>query len=169
MTIKFKKISEKAIQPVRTTESGAGFNLTAAGVTTEVNERGQIVVVYHSGISIEVPEGYEAVLRPVKSICAKTLRMCDAPSVVTGGIEDEIVCRFITTTDVVPAVYNEGDIFAQLVFNKIEDVEFEELIDMTEQSAVADEQGLPETEGEPTNPGNVDETSGGEENIPEEA
>lgn len=169
MTIKFKKVSEKAVQPVRTTNSGAGFNLTAVGVTTEVNERGQIVIVYHSGIAVEVPEDYEATIRPVKSISAKTIRMCDAPGTLSGNMDDEIVARFITTTDVVPAVYNEGDVFAQLVFNKKEDVEFVEFVDTTEQSAVADDQGLPETEGEPTNPEEVNETSGGEENIPEEA
>ena len=33
MTIKFKKLSDKAVQPVRSTTSGAGYNLTAAGIT----------------------------------------------------------------------------------------------------------------------------------------
>lgn len=169
MTIKFKKISEKAVQPVRATNSGAGYNLTAVGVTTEVNERGQLVLVYHTGVAVEIPEGFEGILRPANSICAKTLRMLDAPSVVSGNIEDEIVVRFITTTDVIPAVYKEGEQIAQLVINKIEDVEFVEFIDTTESSAGESEQGLPETEGEPTNPGMTDAPSGGEENIPEAA
>ena len=170
MTIKFKKLSDKAVQPVRATNSGAGFNLTAVKATTEVNERGQIVVVYHSDIAIEVPEGYEATLRPAKTICAKTLRMCDAPSTLTGNMEDEVVARFITTTDVVPAVYNEGDIFAQLVINKKEDVEFVEFIDTTEESSAGEgKQGLPENEGEPTNPVEAEAPSGGEENVPEAA
>ena len=69
-----------------------------------------------------MPEGYEGVIRPMNSICAKTIRMCDAPSVISGSMDDEIVVRFITTTDVVPAVYKEGDQIAQLVINKIEDV-----------------------------------------------
>ena len=139
MTIKFKKVSEKAVQPVRATNSGAGYNLTAVGVTTEVNERGQLVLVYHTGIAVEMPEGFEGILRPANSICAKTLRMLDAPSVVSGNMDDEIVARFITTTDVIPAVYKEGEQIAQLVINKIEDIEFVEFIDTTtEQSAAAD-------------------------------
>ena len=170
MTIKFKKVSEKAVQPVRATNSGAGYNLTAVGVTTEVNERGQLVLVYHTGIAVEMPEGFEGILRPANSICAKTLRMLDAPSVVSGNMDDEIVARFITTTDVIPAVYKEGEQIAQLVINKIEDIEFVEFIDTTtEQSATEGEQGLPETEGEPTNPENTETVSGGEENIPEQA
>ena len=171
MTIKFKKVSEKAVQPVRATNSGAGYNLTAVSVSTEVNERGQLVLVYHTGIAVEMPEGFEGVIRPVNSIATKTLRMVDAPSAITGSIDDEITVRFITTTDVIPAVYKENEQIAQLVINKIEDVEFVEFIDTTttEQSAATDEQGLPETEGEPTNPDTADEASGGEANIPEEA
>lgn len=168
MTIKFKKLSDKAIQPVRATNSGAGYNLTAASIQTEVNERGQIVIAYHTGLAVEMPEGYEGVIRPMNNICAKTVRMCDAPSVISGNMDDEIVVRFVTTTDVVPAVYKEGEQIAQLVINKIEDVEFIELIDTTEDSAAEDSQSLPETEDASTNSEN-EMASGGEENIPEQA
>ena len=108
MTIKFKKVSEKAVQPVRATNSGAGYNLTAVGVTTEVNERGQLVLVYHTGIAVEMPEGFEGILRPANSICAKTLRMLDAPSVVSGNMDDEIVARFITLGPMVGS-FDEAD------------------------------------------------------------
>lgn len=167
MTINFKKLSEKAVQPVRATNSGAGYNLTAASIQTEVNERGQIVIAYHTGLAVDMPEGYEGVIRPVNNICAKTIRMCDAPSVISGSMDDEIVVRFIVTTDVVPAVYKEGDQIAQLVINKIEDVEFVEFIDTTEDSAAEETQSLPETEDASTN--SEDDTASGGEEIPEQA
>ena len=169
MTIKFKKLSEKAVQPVRATNSGAGYNLAAVNVTTEVNERGQLILVYHTNLAVEIPEGFEGVLRPTNSICAKTLRMLDAPSVISGNMDDEIVVRFITTTDVVPAVYKEGEQIAQLVINKIEDVEFIEYIDTTESRAGEGDQSLPENEDESTNSDDTEAPSGGEANIPEEA
>jgi len=169
MTIKFKKLSEGAVQPVRSTNSGAGYNLTAAAITTEVNERGQIVIVYHTNLSVEMPEGYEGILRPVDSLATKTIRMIDAPKAISGKIDDEIVVKFITTTDVVPAVYKEGEHIAQLVINKIEDVEFVEYIDTTEQSAGNGGQSLPENEDMSTNSDQPNEPSGGEANIPEEA
>ena len=168
MTIKFKKISDKAVSPVRATNSGAGYNLTAASVQTEVNERGQIVIAYHTGLVVEIPEGYEGVIRPVNNICAKTIRMCDAPSVISGNFEDEIIVRFIVTTDVIPAVYKEGDQIAQLVINKIEDIELVEFIDTTNESAAEDTQSLPETEDASTN-SEDGMASGGEENVPEQA
>lgn len=168
MTIKFKKISDKAVSPVRTTNSGAGYNLTAASVQTEVNERGQIVIAYHTGLVVDIPDGYEGVIRPVNNICAKTIRMCDAPSVISGNFDDEIIVRFIVTTDVIPAVYKEGDQIAQLVINKIEDIELVEFIDTTNESAAEDTQSLPETEDASTN--SEDRmASGGEENVPEQA
>ena len=169
MTIKFKKLSEKAVQPVRTTTNGAGYNLTAARVETEVNERGQVVIAYHTDIAVEIPEGYEATIRPLANIHAKTLRMSGSPLAINGTLDDEIVVRFISTTDVVPAVYKDSEQIAQLVINKIENVEFIEFIDTTEQSAAEESQSLPESEGEPTNSDDLAEVSGGEENIPEQA
>lgn len=169
MDIKFKKLSEKATQPVRTTDSGAGYDLTAAGVTTEVNERGQLILVYHTDLSVEIPEGYEAYLRPSNTISSKTLRMCDAPAVIKGGLDNDIVVRFITTTDVVPAVYKEGDTIAQVVFNKIEDVNFVEFIDATEESAATGSQSSPEDKGEPTNSETAPEASGEAQSSLEQA
>lgn len=160
MTIKFNKLTETAVTPYRTDDSGAGYNLTVAGVTTEVNQRGQIVVVYHSGVAIEVPEGFEATVRPTGSIANKTIRMCDAPSVVKTA--EEIVGKFIVTTDVIPAVYEKGDVFAQLVISEKEDIDFEE------SSAATGSQSLPENEGTPTNSETATEASGGAENSPEE-
>lgn len=166
MTIKFKKLSDKAISPIRTTDSGAGYNLTAAQITTEMNERGQMVLVYHSGVSIDLPEGHEAYVRPLNNIFTKTLRMC-SNNVVSS--DNEIVARFITTTDVIPAVYEEGTYFGQLVINKIESTELVEFVDTTEHtSAPMDSQSHPEQKDESTN-SETDEGSGEAENSLEQA
>lgn len=169
MTINFKKLSDKAVQPVRTTESGAGYILTATSVTTEVNERGQLILVYHTGIAVEIPEGCEGIIRPTNTICAKTLRMCDAPCVISSNPDDEIVVRFITTTDVIPAVYKEGEQIAQLVINKVEDIEFVEVVvPVDESSATSGSQSSPENEGEPTSSETATESAAGE-SAPEQA
>ena len=168
MTINFKKLSEKAVQPVRTANSGAGFNLTVTDITTEINERGQLLIVLHSGLAVEIPEGYEATIRPVLSICGKTLRMCNTPGVVFNN--EEIVARFISTTDVVPAVYNEGEIFAQLVFNKIEDVEFVETVEPVDESSAASGSQSPlEDKDESINSETATEPAAGDTSAPEQA
>lgn len=166
MTIKFKKILEKAVQPVRT--NGAGYNLVATDITTDIiPNRGQVNLVYSTGLGIEIPEGYVGILYSPSDIYKTTLRMCSG-QILSGNIDDEVIVRYVNTIDVVPAAYSVGDVIAKLVIVKAEDVEFEELIDMTS-SATEGEQGLPETEGEPTNPENTEAVSGGEVNIPEQA
>ena len=168
MTIKFKKILENAVQPVRVVDNGAGYNLVASDIAMELNKRGQYNVVYRTGLGVEIPEEYVGVISAPSDIHETTLRMTSCP-ILKGTINDEILVRYINTTDVIPAAYNKGEVIAKLNVIKVEDVEFIEYIDTTEQSAADNEQGLPETEGEPTNPENIETVSGGEENIPEQA
>lgn len=168
MTIKFKKILDNAVQPVRVVDNGAGYNLVAADIATDLNKRGQVNIVYRTGLGVEIPEGYVGILTEPETIHDTTLRMVSSP-VIKGIIDDEVVVRYMTTTDVIPAAYSKGDVVAKLNIIKSEDVEFIEYIDTTEQSAAEGNQGLPETEGEPTNPADTETASGGEENIPEQA
>jgi dUTPase len=167
MTIKFKKILEDAVQPVRVANNGTGYNLVAKSIATDVNERGQINIVYRTGIGVEIPDGFIGLLTSPAEIEKKTIRMCSTP-VVPGSIDEEIVVKYTTTTDVIPAVYNVGDVIANLHIIPVENVEFMEFIDMTS-SATETGQSLPENEGEPTSSEQTDTVSGGEENIPEQA
>ena len=168
MTIKFKKLRENAEMPKRTKTSGAGFDLTVADIATKVNSRGQIIVVYQSGIGIDVPSGYEAALRPANDIATRTLRMCGSPKVLSDNIDEEVIAEFVVTTDVIPAIYNKGEVFAQLVINKKEKVDWAEVKDMKPMSAGEGNQSPLEKEGEPINSDNTEAPSGGEENVPEE-
>ena len=75
MTIKFKRLSENAVAPVKAHATDAGFDLTCVNITTEVNERGQMTLVYHTGIAVEIPEGYFGALVSRSSIANKTLTL----------------------------------------------------------------------------------------------
>ena len=167
MTIKFKKILENAVQPVRVVNNGAGYNLVAKDVTTEMNKRGQVHIVYRTGLGVEIPEGYVGVISTPDTLTETTLRMTSAP-IISGNIDDEIVVKYTNETKLAPAAYNLGEVIAKLTIIKAEDVEFIEFIDTTS-SATESEQSLPETEGEPINSEQTDTVSGGEENIPEQA
>ena len=128
MQIKFKRLSEKAVMPVQATKGSSGFDLTATHITTELNECGQLVLVYHTDIAVEIPEGFEGQLRPRSSISKKSLRLCNAPGTIDSDYRGEVTGKFISTTDVIPAVYKEGERFAQLVIAPVEhNVEFIEV------------------------------------------
>lgn len=123
MEIKFKKFDEKAIAPVRQHSTDAGFDLTCIGVSTVRNECGQILLVYHTGIAVEIPEGYVGLIFPRSSIYKKSLEQTNSVGIVNSGYRGEVIVVMRNTTDVVPAIYKEGDRFAQLVIVKLPEVE----------------------------------------------
>lgn len=174
MKIKFKRLSERAVMPIRATKGSSGYDLVCTDVTTELSECGQLVLVYHTGLAVEIPEGYEGQIRPRSSISKKSLRMCNAPGTVDSDYRGEITVKFMSTTDVVPAVYKPGERFAQMIIARSEDVEFiesEELSD-TERgdngygstgdiSAPKGSEGSPEVKSELTNQQDTNTGSGG--------
>jgi dUTP pyrophosphatase len=132
MQLKFKKLSEDAVLPVKAHDTDAGLDLTATGITTQINECGQLMLVYHTGLAVEIPDGYVGLLFPRSSVYKKSLAQTNSVGVIDAGYRGEIMAVFKTTTDVVPAVYKQGDRFAQLVIvpiPEIEVVEAEELSD----------------------------------------
>lgn len=86
MEIKFKKLNEKAVAPIRQHSTDAGFDLTCVGVSTVRNECGQILLVYHTGLAIEIPEGYVGLIFPRSSIYKKSLAMSNSVGVLDAKI-----------------------------------------------------------------------------------
>lgn len=132
MEIKFKKLSDKAVTPSKAHKTDAGFDLTATNITTELNECGQLVIVYHTDLALEIPEGYFAQLMPRSSIAKKSLRLTNSCGVIDSGYRGEVLGKFIATTDVVPAVYKVGDKFVQMLILPVPDVEFVESDNLSE-------------------------------------
>lgn len=182
MQIKFKRLSEKAVQPIRATVGSAGFDLTSTHVTTEVSECGQLILVYHTDLAVEIPEGYMGLVFPRSSISKKSMRLCNSVGVIDSDYRGEITCKFTVTTDVIPSLYKEGERCAQLVivpFMAADFIEAEELSETErgdggygstdKQSAPNAPVGSSEDKSELINQEGAPEGSGGEENIPEQA
>ena len=55
MEIKFKTLADEAILPIRANAGDAGIDLTPTRITQEINECGQLILVYHilANMSIE--------------------------------------------------------------------------------------------------------------------
>jgi len=123
MEIKFKKLDPRAVAPVRAHNSDAGFDLTATHITTELNECGQLILVYHTDLAFEIPEGYMGLLVPRSSVFKKSIILTNSPGVIDAGYRGEVMGKFRSTTDVVPAVFQEGERFAQLLIVPVPDVQ----------------------------------------------
>ena len=116
MELKIKRLSDKAIMPIRAHEGDAGLDLTTTSITSEINECGQFILVYHSDIAVEIPEGYVGLLFPRSSIAKKSIQFTNAVGVIDSGYRGEIMAKVRNTSgDSVPAVYKVGEKFAQLV------------------------------------------------------
>ena len=180
MTIRYKRLTDNAVAPVKAHASDAGLDLTCTSIDTEVNECGQLILVYHTGLALEIPEGYFGAIVPRSSIYKKSLMQTNHIGVVDSNYRGEVLVKMRTTTDVVPAVYKPQERFAQLLILPVPEVQFEEAEQLTEtdrskgsfgstgSSAPTGSQSLPENEGKPTNSETANIGSGGEENIPEQ-
>ena len=132
MVIKFKRLSDKAIAPVKAHATDAGFDITCVGATTEINECGQVNLVYHTGLAVEIPEGFFGALVPRSSISKKSISLTNCIGVIDAGYRGEIMGVFRNTSDVIPALYKEGERFAQLLILPVPDVQFEEAETLSE-------------------------------------
>lgn len=191
MTVKVKKLSENAVLPQKAHKSDAGFDLTVSRITTELNEVGELIIVYHTDLCMEIPEGYFGALFSRSSVSRKPLSQTNAVGVVDSGYRGEIVAKFRSTVPaVVPSVYKEGERFAQLVILPVPDIDMVEadtlgdsdrgeaglgstgdkaFTNETTTSAPTGSQSLPETEVETINSETANEGSGDAENSVEEA
>lgn len=131
MELKFKKLSEKAVMPVRAHKSDAGLDLTCTRINTGINDCGQLMLIYHTDLAVEIPEGHVGLLFPRSSIYKKSLAQTNSVGVIDAGYRGEIMAVFKTTTDVVPAIYKEGERFCQLVIVPIPDIDVVEVEELS--------------------------------------
>lgn len=131
MELKFKRLKDSAILPIRGTEGAAGIDLTCTNITTSLNEANQLLMVYHTDLAVEIPKGYCGLLIPRSSIWEKSLWLTDNVGVIDADYRGEIMAVMKSTTDAVPAIYKPGERFCQLVIVPIPDYTIVEASELT--------------------------------------
>ena len=125
MIVKIKKLNDKAVMPTKANSTDAGLDLTCTDITTEVGEDAVMSLVYHTGIAIEIPEGYVGLLFQRSSVSRKSLSMTNAVGVIDAGYRGEIMAKFKVNTTSIPAIYKPDERFAQLIIMPIPQVELQ--------------------------------------------
>ena len=115
MELRFKKLNEKAVLPTRSHSTDAGLDLTTYGFTQEVDASGKLVLVYHTGLAVEIPEGHMGLVFMRSSVANKSLTLTNAVGIIDRFYSGEITLKFKVTTDSIPTVYQEGERIGQLV------------------------------------------------------
>ena len=139
LEVKIKKLHKDAVIPKYETVGSVGMDLTA--VSKEYDEYGN--VVFGTGISIQLPDGYYADLRPRSSISKYDLVLANSVGTIDADYRGELILKFKPTlrkstwnngvyeTDEVKE-YEIGDRISQLVilpYLKVSFVEVDELSD----------------------------------------
>lgn len=122
--------------PKYMTDGAAGMDLYAAVEETEVINPGDIKLV-SSGISIALPEGYEAQIRPRSGLALKHgITMVNTPGTIDSDYRGEIGL-ILTNLGQAPFIIKRGDRIAQMVINKVARADFLEVedLDQTDRSS----------------------------------
>lgn len=121
--VKIKRLVAHAEIPEYQTAGAAGMDLVAVDYNynhdTKYHE-------YGCGIAIQLPQGYEAQLRPRSSISKTSLILANSVGTLDSDYTGEIILRFKEIDDR-GIVYRVGDRIAQVVIQKIPQIVFEEV------------------------------------------
>ena len=130
MDVKFKKVHNDAKIPSYAHDTDAGLDLTAVSFTQEFDKSNKLVLVYHTGLAVEIPEGYVGLIFMRSSISDKSISLTNAVAVIDSGYRGELLLKYKITTDSLPTIYQPGEKIGQLIiipYPKINPIEAEEL------------------------------------------
>lgn len=122
------KIINKSNNPLPKyqTPGSSGLDLHAnldAPITLNKND----IVLVPTGLFIEIPEGYEAQIRSRSSLALKNGIFClNSPATIDSDYRGELKIILASLTDK-PFTINNGDRIAQMIFAKVEKIDFEEV------------------------------------------
>jgi dUTP pyrophosphatase len=117
--------------PAYATEGSAGMDLLAA-VEAEITISPFETVLIPTAISIELPEGYEAQVRPRSGLAIKhQIGILNSPGTIDSDYRGEVKV-IMTNFGKEPFVVRRGDRIAQMVVHRYARVEWEEVSDLRE-------------------------------------
>lgn len=130
MTVKIINTSPYAL-PQYETSGSAGMDLRAhmkAAVTLGPLERAMIP----TGLFIELPQGYEAQIRPRSGMAVKRgLTMLNAPGTIDSDYRGEIKCIVVNLSNDAQTI-EPGERIAQMVIARYEQISWEQVEELAE-------------------------------------
>ncbi len=132
--VKIKRLEGNTLPlPTYATKGSAGFDLSACITTEETLAPGEIKLI-PTGLSFEIPEGYEIQIRPRSGLAAKNgISIVNTPGTIDSDYRGEVKIIMINHSKT-PFVIKRGERIAQAVLNaapQAQLIEAEELTDTT--------------------------------------
>jgi dUTP pyrophosphatase len=125
MKIKIVSKSKHAL-PAYSTDSSAGMDLMA-NIDKPVRLKPLERALIPTGLFIELPQGYEAQIRPRSGLAIKHgISVLNTPGTIDADYRGEICVIMINLSDKIYTV-NDGERICQMVINRHEKVEWEQV------------------------------------------
>ncbi len=127
--VKFKKLHVDAVLPKYQTDGAAAMDLVAC-VDESVTLWPGAVVAIPTGLAIELPEGYEAQVRPRSGLALKGISVANSPGTVDADYRGEVKVIMRNMGEML--IVHKGDRIAQLVIARVARAEVVEAVDLTD-------------------------------------
>ena len=128
LKVKFKKLHEDVKLPVKGSPHAACFDVYAHRIISET--AGKVTVKL--GFATEIPEGYKGVIVPRSNLTKYHWVMNNSIGVIDADYRGEWMVIFSPTSFNFGFPYEVGDRVAQIYFDEVVDVEFEEVGELNE-------------------------------------
>ena len=118
ININVKKVTLNAKLPIKAHKSDAGYDLFATENKKIYEQTRELI---GTGIAIELPEGYEAQVRPRSGLAHKHgLTVLNSPGTIDAGYRGEIKVNIFNSAELYEI--KKGDKIAQMVIQKLPEV-----------------------------------------------
>ena len=131
-TLKVKRLTPTATLPTRATHGDAGLDLYASESMVVIPG---VVTKGYTGIAVEIPHGYVGLIHPRSGLAAKHgITVVNAPGTIDAGYRGELVVLLtqLKTASYLPFGITAGERIAQLVIQKVELPEVEEVEELSD-------------------------------------
>lgn len=126
MKINIKKLDSRAVVPTKAHATDAGMDLTAISV-----EDTGVITTYHTGLAVEIPEGYVGLLFPRSSVYKTGQSLTNCVGVIDSGYRGEVMAKFRSVC-CGGTHYVAGDRVAQLIILPYPEIEFNEVEELND-------------------------------------
>lgn len=131
VTVKFRRLHAGAAVPHYATSHAAGLDISAC-LEAEMTIAPQSVALVPTGFALELPEGYEAQLRPRSGLALRyMISLPNTPATIDADYRGELRVILINHGKE-PFTVRHGDRIAQMVIAKVEQAAMVEVDELSE-------------------------------------
>lgn len=127
--VKVKKLSAEAKMPTKGTAGAAAWDLYAIGERFDAEGR---YLEYSTGIAVEIPAGYVGKVHPRSSNRNKDIVFPHSVGVIDSDYRGEVTVIFKSLLNAGARKYKVGERVAQLIIEKLPDVELVEASELSD-------------------------------------